>query len=127
MREEIGTTETERHGDVTVVSLLGDHDISNVERAREVLQRAAGSGGGVVVSLVQTEFLDSCVVNLLYRTHAQLRRRGRQLVLHVATASVVQRVLEISGLAAKMECTASLEHALLLAAREHERTEWRTS
>jgi hypothetical protein len=53
----------ERHDDVTVVSLVDEYDISNVEEVLAELGRAVQSGDGVVVSLMQTTFLDSCVVN----------------------------------------------------------------
>jgi len=106
MGEEIGTIQTESRGDVTVVSLLGEHDISNIEEARVQLRRATGSGSGVVVSLAQAEFIDSCVVNALFDANQQLHLRGRELVLHVNTASIVRRVLDVSGLAASVACNA---------------------
>jgi anti-anti-sigma factor len=109
MEEPGNSIETEARGDVTVVRLLGEHDLATAEALRRQLELSFESGGGLVVSLMQTEFCDSSVVNALFRTDKQLRERGRQLVLHVATASIVRRVLDVSGLADAVACTGSLE------------------
>jgi anti-anti-sigma factor len=124
MGEEIGTIQTERYGDVTVVSLVGEYDISNIEEARAELGQAVRSGYGVVVSLMQTAFMDSCVVNALFDANRQLRLRGRELVLHVNTASIVRRVLDISGLAATIACETSIDDAVVIADRVGKPTEW---
>jgi anti-anti-sigma factor len=116
----------ERHDDVTVVSLVDEYDISNVEEVLAELGRAVQSGDGVVVSLMQTTFLDSCVVNALFDTNRQLHLRGRELVLHVNTASIVRRVLDISGLAATIARATSIDGAVVTARRVEAPTE-RTS
>jgi len=114
--EELETNiEAEAYGDVTVVSLVGEHDMSTAKAVHRQLAVSAKSGGGLVVSLMRTEFCDSSVVNALFRADGQLRERDRQLVLHVATASIVRRVLDVSGLADAVTCTGSLEEAIALA------------
>jgi anti-anti-sigma factor len=114
--EELGTSiETETHGDVTVVRLVGDHDLATAPALRSQLGLSAEAGGGLVVSLMQTKFCDSTVMNALFRTDERLRERDRRLVLHVATASIVRRVLDVSGLADAVPCTGSLEEAIVLA------------
>jgi anti-anti-sigma factor len=112
-----GSIETERHGDVTVLILVGDHDIANVAAVREALASGVSSGGGLVVSLMRTEYIDSGVVNALFHTNQQLRLRGRELVLHVNTASIVRRVLDVSGLAAHVACDTSMDDAVAIAKR----------
>jgi anti-anti-sigma regulatory factor len=59
--------------------------------------------------------MDSSVVKALFETDALLRARGRRLAIHVNTASIVRRVLEISNISALMCCTASLEEAIRIA------------
>jgi anti-anti-sigma factor len=116
MMEELGTIETEVHGDVTVVGLVGEHDVTNAATLQRQLGALSGAGstGGLVVSLMPTTFLDSSVVHTLFLADGQLRKRDRRLVLHVATASIVRRVLEVSGLAEAVACTGSLEAAIVL-------------
>ena len=107
---EAGTFEVEYQDDVAVVRLFGEHDISTSDLLRVEFERHPEDG--IVVSLTETEFLDSSVVHELFAVHEWLRARNRQLVLHVATASIVRRVLELSGLSAALPCTGSLEQAI---------------
>jgi anti-anti-sigma factor len=115
MEEQAGSIETETDGDVTVMSLVGEHDILNAEALRLRMSIATAAGGGLVVSLMRTEFFDSAILHALFRADRQLRQCDRRLVLHVATASIVRRVLDLSGLADTVACTASLEEAVALA------------
>ena len=107
----------DEHGDVKVVNLVGAHDLANAAEIREQFDSCLASGDGLVVSLMETEFLDSSVMLLLFDADKRLRARERRLVLHVATASIVARVLDISGLKAEVPCAGSLEVAVDLARR----------
>jgi anti-anti-sigma factor len=115
---EAGVIESERRGDVVLLRLLGEHDTTSKGHLVEALDGLAWEGRGVVVSLMETQFIDSAVVNVLFRADRDLRGRGKRLVLHVATESVVRRVLEITGLSSELSTTGSLEEALALAARD---------
>lgn len=108
----------ERHGDVVVLHLLGEHDLSNAEKLTTAIASPAEAGQGVVVSLIETGFIDSTTIHALYRADRVLQSGGRRLALHVATEAVVQRVLEISGLTSDLPSTGVLEEALALAARD---------
>jgi anti-anti-sigma factor len=101
---------------VALIRLLGEHDMSTGADLGEALNQHIAAGDGVVVSLMEAEFIDSTVVRELYRGQNALGKQGRRLVLHVATASIVQRLLEISGLKAALPCTGSLDEAFRLAA-----------
>jgi anti-anti-sigma factor len=114
---QVGVVETERRGDVVVLRLRGEHDIASKSPLADALADCAWEGSGVVVSLVKTQFVDSSVINVLFQADAQLRERGRRLVLHVATESVVRRVLDLTQLSSRLPTTGSLEEALVLAAR----------
>lgn len=128
MEEESGTIQQETLGDVTVVSLVGEHDLTTVDTLQARLQALAGAGstGGLVVSVSETKFLDSSIVHALFSADEQLRRRDRRLVLHFATASIVKRVIEVSGLNV-LPSSSSKEQAAVIAARSQEGTEWSTS
>ena len=104
--------------DVTVVNLNGDHDIVTASEVREALASVVSRQRGLVVSLVETEFIDSGIVHALFTTDERLRELDRRLILHVATASIVARVLEVSGLREHVPCSPSLDEALRLAARQ---------
>lgn len=111
------SVKTEVHDDVVVVALIGDHDVASVTEVRTQLEAVAASGNGLVVSLMETTFFDSSVVHALFDANGKLIERDRQLVLHVATAPIVSRVLEVSGLNAAVPSTGSLREAIELARR----------
>jgi anti-anti-sigma factor len=111
-----GTLEVQRRAGVALIRLFGEHDMATVGDLREELDERVAIGDGVVVSLADVEFIDSSVVRVLYRGDHALREQGRRLVLHVATPSIVKRLLEISGLSAALPCTNSLDAAVRLAA-----------
>jgi anti-anti-sigma factor len=114
---ELGQVGVQRHGDVAVLRLLGEHDLSTVESVRRAIAGQVEAGEGVVVSLVETRFLDAAIVRALRDGDAELQPRDRRLVVHVATENVVRRVLEITGLTEALPTTGSLEDALVRARR----------
>ena len=116
----------DEHGDVKVVSLVGEHDLVTAQEVRERVDDCLGTDDGLVVSLMETEFLDSSIVRVLFDADNQLQQRDRRLVLHVATASIVERVLDFSGLKHQVPCTSSLDAAVALARQAAERAEWST-
>ncbi len=69
----------------------------------------------MIVDLSRTTFLDSTVLQVLVRTDALLRDRGRTLVLVVPDDGVAHRALEVSGLAETMTCCESPGRAAELA------------
>jgi anti-anti-sigma factor len=126
MMEGQGSVSIDEHGDVKVVSLVGGHDLVTAKEVRERVDDCLGSDNGLVVSLMQTEFLDSSILHVLFDADNQLQQRERRLVLHVATASIVERVLDVSGLMHQVPCTGSLDAAVALARQTAERAEWST-
>lgn len=108
---------TETHSDVTVVGLAGEHDVTTAGAVREQLRAVVASGGGLVVSLMETTFFDSSIVHALFDVDQQLQEGDRRLVLHVATAPIVRRVLEVSMLADTVPCIGSLSEAVERAGR----------
>ena len=114
-----GTIDVETVGGVALLRLLGEHDLATVATVREAIRGRAVADEGVVVSLMDAEFIDSSVISELFQGDELLREQGRRLVLHVATASIVRRVLDVSNLSSALPCTGSLEEASRLAlARE---------
>jgi anti-sigma B factor antagonist len=64
-----GGVAIERHGDVPVVSLWGEHDVSTVDAVRERLAAAGADPGPVVVDLVRAVFIDSSVAGALLEAY----------------------------------------------------------
>lgn len=102
----------DKHGNVTVVRLIGDHDVSTVSELRAALETLPPSPA-VVISLAEATFVDSSVVHTLAATHASLKQRNQTLVLHVPTPSLAERVLKASQLET-IPLVPSLDAALAL-------------
>lgn len=121
---EGGTVRVDDHDGVAVLHLLGEHDLATVVALRALIERTVADARGVVVSLAMTDFLDFRITEALRGGDELLQVRGQRLVLHVATASIVQRVLMLSGLATDLPCTGSVETAIALASSREGEPPW---
>jgi len=95
----IGTIEVGRDGDVQVVSLRGEHDISTAPDLRGALERAQAAGDAVVVDLTGVEFVDSTVLQALLQGRDTAGQGAeRRLVLVVPDDGVARRLLSLTNL-----------------------------
>lgn len=83
---------------ITVLELLGDHDLATAEELSAAIDQALARRPGLVVDLTETTFMDSTVVHLLIDAHQVLEARGHELSLQITEASAVRRVLELTQL-----------------------------
>jgi anti-anti-sigma regulatory factor len=66
----------------------------------------------LVVDFSTAEFVDSSILNILLRVDAEARDQGCTLRLQLATAAIVRRAFEVTGLLAKFEVVSTREAAL---------------
>ncbi|GAA3736533.1 STAS domain-containing protein [Micromonospora maritima] len=93
----------EVHGDVTVVSVAGEVDLSNAHLLTELLENVAGVRAPlVVVHLAEVTFFGAHGTEALVRARRLLNRRGGRLVLS-RPSRVVRRVLDLTGTLAGFE------------------------
>jgi anti-sigma B factor antagonist len=83
---------------ITVLELLGDHDLATAEELSAAIDQALASRPGLIVDLTETTFMDSTVVHLLINAHQVLEARGHELIVQITEASAVLRVLELTQL-----------------------------
>jgi anti-anti-sigma factor len=109
-----GSIRIDAHGDVKVVWLIGEHDMTT---AAEVQARidALAAEDAVVVSLDETEFFDSSVIHALVAADRRMKERDRRLVVQAATPAIVEGVLKPSGLVEEVVWTQSLDEAIAVA------------
>ncbi|HET8755373.1 MAG TPA: STAS domain-containing protein [Solirubrobacteraceae bacterium] len=89
----------EHHGDVPVVSIVGEIDASNAGEIADRLRAALSNRSEVLVcDLSGTTYLDSAGLNLLFELATALRERQQQLHLVVAERSPIARMVAIVGL-----------------------------
>lgn len=87
---------TERHGDLQLIKLGGEVDLSWSGRVRDAIL-AALDGASVGVDLGQVSYIDSSGIAALVEGLQTARDSGRRFVL-VATSAPVLAVLELARL-----------------------------
>jgi len=103
------------YGDVAVVSLFGEHDLRTRDALRETLSGIVAEGRLPVLDLSAADYIDSSVLNAAVDTDGLLRARGARLVLLVGTAAIVERALDVSGIARILPCARDDREAVTMA------------
>jgi anti-sigma B factor antagonist len=110
-----GRVEIDRSEDgVSIVSLLGEHELYSVLDIERALDEAIRDGRAVVVDLSRTDFLDSSVVAILLRAREEAHVEGASfaLVIDDSTGQSVRQLFEITGLATIFRVVSSRAEAL---------------
>jgi anti-sigma B factor antagonist len=102
---------------ITVLELLGDHDLATAEELSAAIDQALASRPGLVVDLTETTFMDSTVVHLLINAHQVLEARGHELIVQITEASAALRVLELTQLDKTLGIARDREEAIASANR----------
>jgi anti-anti-sigma factor len=110
-----GSIAVTTHDDVSVLTLIGEHDMDSATELREAISALADAGRGIVISVTEAEFIDSTIVRTLFEGDRQLLAKGRRLVLNVGTGSVVERLLVLSGALDHLMWCDSIDEAVLFA------------
>jgi stage II sporulation protein AA (anti-sigma F factor antagonist) len=98
---------------VAVVSPPSELDLSNADRLRECCRAAiVAAGSRLVVDLAEITFMDSSALNVFVRLAKQLKADGGWLRLASGGSSVVQRLLNVTGLEASLGNYRSVEEAI---------------
>lgn len=105
----------DRHGDVLLVVVRGEHDIYTAPALRDRLEDAmAARPTGIVVDLSGATFLDSSILGALLEARRQAIERslGYVVCLGEEPEPGVARILEITGLVPVFPVVRSYEEAM---------------
>ena len=94
----IGHVGVESEGEIVVLVLNGEHDLSTAPDVRAAVDEAIGSGRDVIVDLSQTEFIDSSILGVLvacYRSVTADPEGGRAFAVVAQPAGPVTRLFEL--------------------------------
>jgi anti-sigma B factor antagonist len=95
---DLARVEVDRRGEVCVVRLHGEVDISNAQEVSEAIEAAVPRDAlELAVDLTGTDYLDSAGVSLLVRLAERLQARRQRMTLVAPSGSAVRAVLEITG------------------------------
>jgi anti-anti-sigma factor len=100
---------------VSVITLVGEHDLATSPGLEKTLETEVARGGGVVLSLAEADFIDSSTIRVVFLADTKLQDQQRRLVVHVGTPHVVERAIELSGMLDEMPWTEDLNDAVALA------------
>jgi anti-anti-sigma factor len=96
LREGLVGLEIERRGDVVVASVTGELDIAGASRTGERIAEAVPTSAvGLVVDLMELEFIDSSGIAMLFGLARSLGSRRQRLTVAAPLGGPVRRVLEI--------------------------------
>ena len=105
---------SDRHGSgqLVVVPLPAEIDISNSESVGAELSAACASGAGVIIAdLTSTAFCDSSGIRYLLLAHDEAAAHHAQLRLAVKPDGMVLRMLTLMGLHRVLQVHVSLDEA----------------
>jgi anti-sigma B factor antagonist len=83
---------------IVVISLEGEWDMANAAQLSEQTEQALAGDKHLILDLSRATFIDSSTIHALVKTHATASERRQRLVLQLATAANVERILEVSGI-----------------------------
>jgi anti-sigma B factor antagonist len=96
---ELANVVIERHGDVQVVRLAGEVDISNAGRLEEAISDAVpNDAAALVLDLSDTGYLDSAGIRMLFELAQRLVGRRQSLAVVVPPDSLVRHSLVVTEL-----------------------------
>jgi anti-anti-sigma factor len=96
---ELATVIVERRGELQVVRLAGEVDITNAARLEEDISDAVpNDAAGLVIDLSDTEYLDSAGIRMLFELGQRLRGRRQALAVVVPEESLVRHSLLVTEL-----------------------------
>jgi anti-sigma B factor antagonist len=86
-------------GPPRTIQLYGELDINTARELGPTLSEAVGDvSRELVVDMRRVTFIDSTLLGALARAAGQLRNQGRSLTLVRTPGSIIDRLLEVSGL-----------------------------
>jgi anti-anti-sigma factor len=97
---------------VSVVCLVGEHDLATTADVSNAIATAIGSGDDVVLDLRSAQFIDSSTLHAIVTGSRDAAERDRRLVLVLGDNAPVVQIFELTSLLDQFERADSVEAAL---------------
>jgi anti-sigma B factor antagonist len=97
---------------VSVVFLVGEHDLATRSEIETALDSALESGDAVAVDLSAADFIDSSTLHVLLAAARRATESGRGFALVLGQEDSVRQVFELTGLLTQFESASSLDAAV---------------
>ena len=99
-------------GDVALVALAGELDLTNAAELERRLADIAHESSGLVLDLNRVLFLDSAALHVLFRVARRFEHEQKRFAVVFQPSAVVARTLEIVGLHQAMRVGPTLDDVL---------------
>jgi anti-anti-sigma factor len=109
---DLARVDVEQHADRTITTITGEVDISNIDAVRAKFEHHLDTASCHVVDLSHTTYLDSAAIALLFDASKRLQERRQVLMIVTPRGSPVRRLLDLTGLSARVEVHDRLEDAI---------------
>jgi anti-anti-sigma factor len=83
---------------IVVISLEGEWDMANAALLSEQTEHGLDHHQHLILDLSRASFIDSSTIQTLVKTHEAASKQRQAVVLQLATAANVERILEVSGI-----------------------------
>ena len=104
--------ELARVGDVCVVALLGEHDLTTIDSVRAAVAQARPQGLPLVLDLCGAAFIDSSVLNLVVQLSREAQQPGQAgFAVAARPGSHPARLFDLGGLRALLPVYDDVEQA----------------
>ena len=101
--------------DVPVVALRGELDLDTTRSLAADLNQLAGlQGAAAILDLSEVSFIDSVSLGVIMKAAGRFRRQAKRFVV-VAPPGPVLRMLELSGVGARLALAATRDEAVAAA------------
>jgi anti-anti-sigma factor len=97
---------------VTVVGLIGEHDLASKDEIAEAIEQAFADGDAVVVDLTPAEFIDSSTLHVMVSSARRAGESGRGFALVIGGNESVRQVFELTGLLSQFDVAPSVAAAV---------------
>jgi len=110
---ELATVLVERRGELQVVWLAGEVDISNAGALEEDISDAVpNDAAALILDLSETAYLDSAGIRMLFELRQRLAGRRQSLGVVVPADSVIRHSLVVTELGKAVQMHDSLDEAV---------------
>lgn len=97
---------------VSVVRLIGEHDLSTKSEISDAIGGALDAGEEVAVDLSEADFIDSSTLHVLVAAARRATESGRGFWLVIGDNEIVRQVFDLTGLYSQFETAPSIDAAL---------------
>lgn len=97
---------------IAVAVFEGEHDLFTKDAVEALLGSLAEDNDLVIADFSRAYFIDASILGVLRNAYDTAKERGRTFRLQLATAQIVHRAFEVSGLLDELDVAPTREQAL---------------